>query len=48
MMLNQLCLYQFKEDCNDIIEGVKATRLDGNDLDPFFEPDITFSKMNSE
>lgn len=47
-MLNQICMYQFKEDCNDIISDLAITRLDGNDLDPNFPADKLLLEMNTK
>ena len=34
-----MCTYLFKEDCTDIIDDLKVTRLDGRDLDTEFTQD---------
>ncbi len=34
-----MCVYLFQEDCTDIIEDIKITRLDGQNIDAKFEQD---------
>jgi hypothetical protein len=34
-----MCVYLFKEDCTDIIDDLKVTRLDGRELDTEFAQD---------
>lgn len=48
MLLNQVCTFHFKEPCQDIVEDIVQTRLDGGDIDLSFEPDRQFMQMNSE
>jgi len=39
-VVNQLCLYQYKRACDDIVEDVVRTRLDGNEVDITFDGDL--------
>ena len=40
-VVNQLCLYQYKRACDDILEDVVRTRLDGNEVDITFDGDLS-------
>lgn len=39
-VVNQVCLYQYKRACDDLVEDVVRTRLDGNTPDITFEGDL--------
>ena len=45
-LFNQVCKYQYGQDCTSIVENLEITRLDGISLDFSFEQDQRFLKLD--
>ena len=46
VLFNQVCKYQYGQDCTTIVNDLQITRLDGIGLDYTFEQDQRFLKLD--